>query len=163
MRRLFCIASVITLASCGVSRPPAVTSAPSDTTTRPLLTPATDLTGSWATGDSNEPAAGPIVLRPSCAYNPAVWIIQQEGSSLKAWTFPESFNQGIVRNGPGLARVTPATGTISGYDVSIADGDVRFELTFDATTGHLRGTRNGKPFWAARQSIVRAEGCPGIP
>jgi hypothetical protein len=92
-----------------------------------------------------------------------VWLIQQSGNTLKAWAFPESFNQGIVRAGPGPERVAGAPGTISGGDVVIADGEVRFVLRYEAESGHLRGTRNGVAFWAARQTIVRTEACPGIP
>ena len=128
-----------------------------------LVAPATDLSGGWATGNANEPPPGPVVQRPSCAHNPAVWIIEQKGNTLKAWAFPESFNQGIKRSEPGPQRVAGSPGTISGVDVLIVDGESRFVLRYDAESGHLRGTRNGLPFWAARQNIVRAEACPGIP
>jgi hypothetical protein len=134
-----------------------------DTASVELLAPATDLSGGWATGSANEPPPGPVVQRPPCAHNPAVWIIEQSGNALKAWMFPESFNQGIKRAGPGPERVAGSTGTISGVNVRIDDGESRFVLRFDAESGHLRGTRNGVPFWAARQHIVRAEACPGIP
>jgi hypothetical protein len=82
---------------------------------------------------------------------------------LKAWAFPESFNQGIKRAEPEPQRVTGSPGTISGVDVLIVDAESRFVLRYDVESGHLRGTRNGAPFWAARQTIVRAEACPGIP
>src|SRR5688500_16176709 len=127
-----------------------------------LVAPVVDLSGGWATGSANEPPPGPVVLHPSCAHNPAVWIIQQQGNSLKSWAMPESFNQGIKRAGPGSERVAAVSGTISGADVLIGDADVRFVLHYDAESGHLRGTRNGAPFWAARQQIVKTE-CPGIP
>ena len=128
-----------------------------------LLPPAIDLSGGWTTGTGNEPPPGPVVQHPSCAYNPAVWIIQQSGNTLKAWVMPESFNQGIVRAGPGLAKVEPSPGTISGADVVIDDGQHRFVLRYDHESGHLRGTRDGASFWAARQKIVRTETCLGIP
>jgi hypothetical protein len=128
-----------------------------------LLPPAIDLSGGWTTGTGNEPPPGPVVQRPSCAYNPSVWIIQQSGNTLKAWVMPESFNQGIVRAGPEPAKVAASPGTISGADVVIDDGEHRFVLRYDHDSGHLRGTRNGASFWAARQTIVRAEACPGIP
>jgi hypothetical protein len=151
--------------SC-VSTGPQSASAPprnSDTSRVELLAPATDLSGGWATGTTNEPPPGPVVQRPPCAHNPAVWIIEQSGNTLKAWAFPESFDQGIKRAEPGPQRVAGSPGTISGVDVLIVDGESRFVLRFDAESGHLRGTRNGGPFWAARQKIVRAEACPGIP
>jgi hypothetical protein len=128
-----------------------------------LLAPATDLSGGWATGSDNEPPPGPVIRYPSCAYNPAVWLIEQSGNMLKTWEFPESFNQGIVRADARPARVAPTPGTISGSDVLIADADSKFVLRHDPESGHLRGTRNGAPFWAARQKIIRTEACPGIP
>ena len=151
--------------SCVTAGPPSASppSGNSDTAGVVLLAPVTDLSGGWATGSANEPPPGPVVLHPSCANNPAVWMIQQSGNTLKAWAFPESFNQGIVRAGPGPQRVAGSPGTISGGDVVIVDGEFRFVLRYDAESGHLRGTRNGMAFWAARQNIVRTEACPGIP
>jgi hypothetical protein len=151
--------------SC-VSPAPQAASAPRtspDTSRVELLAPAADLSGGWATGSANEPPPGPVVQHPSCAHNPAVWIIQQSGNTLKAWAFPESFNQGIKRAGPGPERVDGSPGTISGVDVLIVDAGSRFVLRYDTRSGHLRGTRNGAPFWAARQKIVRAGECTGIP
>ena len=127
----------------------------------PLLPPAVDLSGGWATGEGNEPPHGPVNPHPSCAYNPAVWLIQQKGNALRAWAFPESYNQGIARREP-LARISPDSGSISGSDLRIVGADVRIVARYDSASGHLRGTRNGKPFWAARQIIAR-DPCPGIP
>jgi hypothetical protein len=151
--------------SCVTTGPPAASVPPSspDSAGVELLAPVTDLSGGWATGSANEPPAGPIVQHPSCAHNPAVWILQQSGNTLKAWAFPESFDQGIKRADPGPQRVVGSPGTISGVDVLIVDGESRLVLRFDAESGHLRGTRNGVAFWAARQIIERAEACPGIP
>lgn len=140
----------------------APTSTP-DTAQVQLLAPATDLSGGWATGSVNEPPPGPVVLHRSCAHNPAVWLIQQSGNTLQAWMFPESFNQGIKRAEPGPERVVGAQGTMSGVDVLIVEASSRFVLRYDVESGHLRGTRNGMPFWAARQKIVGADECPGIP
>ena len=156
---------IFTQLSCATTGSPAASVPPGDPDTAKveLLAPVTDLSGGWATGSANEPPPGPIMLHPSCAYNPAVWIIQQSGNTLTAWAFPESFNQGIKRADPGPQRVAGARGTISGADVLIVDGEFRFVLRYDAGSGHLRGTRNGEAFWAARQSIVRTEACPGFP
>lgn len=151
--------------SCATAGTPAAAPPPvePDTASVALLAPATDLTGGWATGSANEPPPGPVVQHPSCAYNPAVWIIQQSGNALTAWAFPASFNQGIKRADSALERVAGARGTISGADVRIADAESRFVLRYDAASGHLRGTRDGVAFWAARQVIARTESCPGIP
>ena len=80
--------------ACVTKVPPPASAPPAsaDSVRVELLAPATDLSGGWATGSANEPPPGPVVLHPSCAYNPAVWIIQQSGNALKAWAFPESFN-----------------------------------------------------------------------
>lgn len=160
--------AAIAIVACGppsAGRTPEPATPPATPTTPPTerLPPSVDLTGGWTTGSENEPPAGPVVRYPSCAYNPAVWLIDQAGDALKAWLFPESFNQGIVRAGPGPSKIAHANGTISGADVVIDDGQDRMVLRYDSTSGHLRGTRNGAAFWAARQNIVRMEACPGIP
>ena len=163
--RMAIVLGIAAQASCVATGSPAasVPLSNSDTARVELLAPATDLSGGWATGSANEPPPGPVVQHPSCAYNPAVWIIQQSGNALKAWAFPESFNQGIKRAEPGPERIAGSPGTISGVDVLIRDAEFRFVLRYDAESGHLRGTRNGMTFWAARQNIVRAGACPGIP
>jgi hypothetical protein len=150
--------------SCMSPQPPAASVLRNPDTARvELMPPVTDLSGDWATGSAYEPPSGPVVLHPSCANNPAVWIIQQEGNTLKAWALPASFNQGIKREGPGPERIAASPGTMSGADVLIAEEGVRYVLRYDAESGHLRGTRNGVPFWAARQVIARGEICLGIP
>lgn len=143
------------------SPPPQAAPLARDTVIVEMRSPATDLSGGWATGTANEPPAGPVRPHPSCAYNPPVWVIQQKGNALETWEFPESFNQGIAR-ADVVQRTRSVRGTISGADVRIADDGVRLILRYDEASGHLRGTRNGAPFWAARQVIVR-ESCPGIP
>lgn len=126
---------------------------------QPLRAPVTDLTGSWTTGTADPPQVPVIVRHPTCTVIPAVWIIEQEGNQLRAWTFRERYNQGIVRAGDHLARAMPATGTISGAAVLLDDGSYRYVLTYDSASTHLRGTRNGQPFWAARQRVERPEPC----
>lgn len=128
-----------------------------------LMPPAVDLTGSWYVGTGAEPQVPAITLHPGCANNPAEWVIRQAGNAIEAWTFPESFNQGIVRSGPGPARVTPARGTISGIDLTLDDAGSVVAMRYDSVSSHLRGTRDGRPFWAVRQVIVRSGACPGIP
>jgi hypothetical protein len=130
---------------------------------RPIQAPAADLTGSWYVGTGKEPEVASIVLHPGCAHNPAAWVIRQEGNAIEAWTFPESFNQGIVTASPGLARVMPARGTISGVEVTLEEAGSLIVLRYDSVSTHLRGTRDGREFWAVRQVVVRTETCPGIP
>jgi len=128
-----------------------------------LLPPAVDLSGNWTTGSGNEPPPGPVVHHASCTRTPPVWILEQAGNTLQALLIPERLNQGIVRPGPGPVKPTASPGTISGADVVIDDGRDRFVLRYDAESGHLRGTRNGAPFWAARQIVERPEPCLGVP
>ena len=145
--------------------PPAASESVSEGIALPvaLIPPAVDLTGSWYVGTGTEPRVSSITLHPGCANNPAEWVIRQAGSAIEAWAFPESFNQGIVRPGPGPARVVPARGTISGVDITLDDAGSRVSMSYDSVSSHLRGTRDGRPFWAVRQAIVRTEACPGIP
>ena len=154
--------ALLFIAAC-VRAPRPVPASPASEPAIVLEPPSVDLSGSWTSGSASEPPAGVVEQRPSCTHNPAVWLIEQSGNSLKAWLFPESFNQGIALPGPGPARVTPSPGTISGDNVVIDDGTYRLVLRYDAPSGHLRGTRNGAPFWAARLRIVRTEACPGVP
>lgn len=128
-----------------------------------LVPPAVDLTGSWYAGTGAEPLVPAVTLYPGCSNNPAEWIIRQAGNTVEAWMFPESVNQGIVHAGPRPALVRPARGTISGVDLTLDDGGSRVAMRYDSVSSHLRGTRDGRPFWALRQVIVRSQPCPGIP
>jgi hypothetical protein len=117
---------------------------------------AVDLTGSWATGTAGEPAAGRIVLRPECNFSPAHWIIQQTGDTVRLWAVPAIRAQGTPSR--QVVSTTPAMGRVSGVDLRIS-AVARYALRYDSTSGHLRGTSNAAPFWAARQDIVRPQGC----
>jgi hypothetical protein len=121
-----------------------------------------DLTGRWATGSMSEPSVAKIVLQPPCRITPAAWILQQRGDTIQAWSFPESYAQGIAR-GPSGPATDPARGRISGLNVVIRDAESRYVLRYDTATAHLRGTKNGAPFWAVRQEIVRVQECPPVP
>ena len=121
-----------------------------------------DHTGRWSTGTTDEPTAAKIVLQPPCRITPGAWILQQSGDTIQAWSIPESYAQGISR-GPAGPATEPSRGRISGLNVIISDAQSRYELRYDASSGHLRGTKNGAPFWAVRQEIVRVEDCPPVP
>jgi hypothetical protein len=121
-----------------------------------------DLTGRWATGSMGEPSLAKIVLQPPCRITPAAWILQQRGDTIQAWSFPESYAQGISR-GPSGPATEPSRGRISGLNVVISDAASRYVLHYDTSSGHLRGTKNGAPFWAVRQEIVRVQDCPPVP
>ncbi|MDB4898253.1 MAG: hypothetical protein JWN53_61 [Gemmatimonadetes bacterium] len=123
--------------------------------------PAVDLSGSWATGSGPEPTVAKFTVHTECNYSPAAWILQQTGDSLMAWTFPARRSQGIARK--DTPSLQGASGTVSGLDVTLVDGVSRYALRYDTASGHLRGTRDGSPFWAIRQEMVRPQGCIPIP
>jgi hypothetical protein len=135
--------------------------------TAPTVSPArsghadVDLTGEWATGTAGEPEAKQIVLRPQCNYSPGVWILEQRGDTVRAWTIVASWAKGTASTEP-LNR-SAAEGWVSGVDVTIGTSGARYLLRYDSTSGHLRGTLNGAPFWAVRLEIVRPERCIPVP
>lgn len=166
LRRVASILAVVgVLGACARSPVPDVQAGPALDTVEAavLLPPAVDLSGQWYTGQGPEPEVPRVVLHPECSVNPAAWVLRQRGNDISAWTFAETFNQGVVSPGPGPAVQRPAPGTISGVDVIIDDGVTRYVLRYDAASEHLRGTRNGIAFWAVRQTVVRLSACPGVP
>jgi hypothetical protein len=116
-----------------------------------------DLTGSWATGSAGEPEARRIELRLQCNYTPSLWILEQRGDTVSAWLLPESRAQGIAV--PRAASTVPAQGRLRGADLSLGTSGTRYILHYDSTSGHLRGTLNGAPFWAVRQDVIHPTGC----
>lgn len=116
-----------------------------------------DLTGFWATGSAGEPEARRVELRLQCNYTPPLWILEQSGDTVSAWLLPESRAQGIASPQP-VASV-PAKGRLSGADLTLDMSGTHYVLHYDSTSGHLRGTLNGAPFWAVRQDVIHATGC----
>ena len=98
---------------------------------------------------------------PQCNYSPADWIIEQSGDTVRAWQIPESHAQGIATR-EAVSRVA-TEGWVSGVDLVMGMSGTRYVLHYDSTSGHLRGTLNGTPFWAVRQEIVRPDGCIPVP
>jgi hypothetical protein len=131
----------------------------------PALTPRrhadVDLSGAWANGSTAEPAAAQIVIHVECNYSPSLWVIQQRGDTVSSWTIPESRAQGIAA--PHTPAPVAAVGRISGVNLTMSLGEARYVLRYDSTSGHLRGTLNGAPFWAIREDIVRPEHCIPVP
>lgn len=162
--RAFLLGAIVTCACAPAAPPagaPAAAIADSVALPEPLLPPAANLSGGWytGTGTAAEPEVKEIRLHPGCVVVPRVWLIEQQGNALRAWDFPESYNQGISLPNQGVARIAPATGSISGNDVVLRDGTYAWVLRFDSASTHLRGTRNGERFWAVRQVVVRTETC----
>ena len=136
--------------------------APAPTVAQPRTGHAdVNLTGAWATGSANEPDAKQIVLHPQCNYSPALWVIQQDGDTVRAWQIPESYEKGVAST-EAVSNV-PAEGWVSGIDVTIASSAAHYRLHYDSTSAHLRGTLNGAPFWAVRLEVVRDERCIPVP
>lgn len=165
MSRLVLILASVSAAACSASvSSPAVVPSPRPASTADTLHRAhasVDLTGLWATGSEGEPAARQVVLSPQCNYHPAHWILEQSGDTVRAWTIPESHDQGVPST--RTASKVPAEGVVSGMDFTIGTSGARYVLRYDSTSGHLRGTLNGAPFWAMRLEIVRPEGCIAVP
>jgi hypothetical protein len=112
----------------------------------PLPT-AANLSGAWVYGDANEPPSGPVV---SC--NPfRLWNLAQMGNAVTA-----TVNACL---GPCGAYQEPSQGTAQAGALHLVGASmesplsspsaVSYELSYNAATQHLVGTRNGKPFWAA--------------
>lgn len=116
-----------------------------------------NLAGVWATGSGPEPEARRVELRLECNYTPRMWVLEQRGDTVSAELIPESRAQGIAS--PTPVRSIPAAGRLSGSDLTLETPGTRYVLHYDSTSGHLRGTLNGAPFWAVRQDIVHATGC----
>jgi hypothetical protein len=123
----------------------------------PLEPAGVDLTGTWATGSEGEPAVRMLEVRPQCNYSPATWILEQSGDTVRAWAMPARQSQGIAVK--TAISAAPANGRVSGHVLTMGTTGARYVLQYDSTSGHLRGTLNGAPFWAVRQHIVRPEGC----
>lgn len=119
-----------------------------------------DVSGAWATGRSTEPADRRVSVRPECNVSPALWILQQRGDTVSAFSFAPFHAQGVPSS-PVSTRV--AEGRVSGMDVNMRGAGGTFVLRYDSTSGHLRGTLNGAPFWAIPLDVVRPEHCIPIP
>ena len=102
-------------------------------------------------------------MHTGCAHHPAAWVIQQTDDTIEAWSFPETFDQGISHPDSHVAKLTPDKGRVSGLDVRIETETSHYRLRYDPESGHLRGTLNGVPFWAVRQVVIQPNPCPGIP
>jgi hypothetical protein len=165
MQRLVMFLSFCAAAACSASPRSKAVEHPAPAT--PIIDPVrtghanVDLTGGWATGSGDEPTAKQIVLRPECNYSPAVWIIQQNGDTVRAWAIPASHAQGVATR--QSVSAVPLEGWISGVDLTLGTSGTRYRLHYDSTSTHLRGTLNGASFWAVRQQIVRPTGCIAVP
>ena len=122
----------------------------------------TDLSGLWGTGSGGEPAARRLVLPVQCNSSPAVWILQQSGDTLRSWIMPARYSKGTA-DGPPQSSSTPTMGFVSGNRVIIRAAGARYDLRYDSTSMHLRGTLNDGAFWAVREVITRPQGCKPVP
>jgi hypothetical protein len=116
-----------------------------------------DLSGAWASGGGTEPTVARATLSHPCNYSPELWFIQQDGNRVRAWTRPAHRAQGIAIKDRSLPPT--AVGRIDGTRLTMRLDTLRYVLRYDAASGHLRGTLNGKPFWAIPVDVVEPEGC----
>lgn len=121
-----------------------------------------DLSGRWLSGSDSEPSVREIRLQRDCRYTPAAWLLDQRGDSVYAWQMKEQYAKGVAE--PPQPRPAMATGRLRGRTLRLSDGANRWVLQYDGPSGHLRGTLNGKPFWAMRQVLDGpTEACIGVP
>ena len=120
-----------------------------------------NLTGAWATGSLGEPTVAEIVLTPQCNYSPALWILEQSGDTVRAYTIPERWAKGVAE--PQTLSRVGVEGRVSGVELAMGELGNRYLLHYDSTSGHLRGTLRGAPFWAVRLKIVQPTGCIPVP
>ena len=118
--------------------------------------------GQWMGGSGPEPLDRVIASEAQCRYHPASWVLEQRGDTVFSWHFPASFEQGVASREP-LVRTVPAIGRVKRDTIFLKDGDDRFVLRYDTVSTHLRGTRNGEPFWAVRTQELHRERCPAVP
>ena len=166
MPRLIILLAACTAAACSAatSSHPSERAAPQPLLaidTMPAQPAAVDLSGAWASGSTGETDVPRLVLRLQCNYTPALWVMDQRGDTVRAWAIPESRAQGVRARDP-VSRVA-AEGRLRGVNLTMKLGTSRYVLRYDSTSGHLRGTLNGAPFWAVRQDIVHAQGCIPVP
>lgn len=135
--------------ACGPAPAPTPVSSVS---AEPAATPGTpvsaqNLTGTWLFGTQNEPSPGPVL---GC-YAFKLWKLEQTGSAVTGDV--------LACIGPCSAYTEGTQGVNTGGHLTLTGNErpspsaspapVTYDLTFDARTGHLTGTRNGAPFWAA--------------
>jgi hypothetical protein len=155
-----CTVSVVPTPGATGSPVPGSSQRPS---TAPSSTPAPsastftldDLSGSWTFGSTAEPAAGPVTVR-CIGYAATTLDLRQTGTAV---TGTEAVCMGPCRL---TERLTGMRGP-SHLDLTgtAPEGNVTYSLDLVASTGHLVGTRNGQPYWAARAvSPPGQENCP---
>lgn len=117
-----------------------------------------DLTGIWVLGIGDEPPAGPVI---ACSA-PTQWTVSQTGNDLYAVTnghnppeHPTHPNvdyveivQGKVKNGAFQLEGEVTYYGPDGRQVGDIE-KVKYEVSYNANTGHITGLRNGQKGWAA--------------
>lgn len=119
---------------------------------------AENLTGSWAFGSTGEPPAGPVF--GECPPGNGLRL-EQAGEQVNGEEMvcggpcyvPTSL-AGTFRDGAlALVGTVPAPAEDAGRRITYA-------LRFEARTGHLVGTRDGSPYWAAPFVRIDVENAP---
>lgn len=163
-RRVLALLMACAATACSATTRPARREAPVQTLpvadTAPYVPAGINVSGTWATGATAEPAVRRVMLQAECNATPALWLLQQDGDSVRLFTFAPFHGQGVPSS-PVSTNV--AQGRVSGLNVTMTGPGARFVLRVDTTSGHLRGTLNGASFWAVPLDLVRAENCVAIP
>ncbi len=117
-----------------------------------------DLTGNWAFGSTGEPPAGPVFgeCPPGNGLRLGQTGEQVNGEELVCGgpCYVPTELAGTYRDGAlALVGVAPPPAEDAGRRITYA-------LRFEARTGHLVGTRDGAPYWAAPFVRVDVENAP---
>ena len=118
--------------------------------------------GTWIGGSSGEPDTRVITWQLPCRVHPASWVLEQRRDTVRSYHFPEQYEQGVASREPMVAS-TGTIGRVRRDTLYLVEGKDRYALHYDSTSGHLRGTLNGQPFWAAQRIVTRAQVCPAVP
>lgn len=130
----------------------------------------TTWTGNWVTGDGDDTQpAGPML---SCMSH---WHLSQDGDQfvLDGDHNPDGGEM------PNYLQFESATGSLKDGELTLT-GEIDYSptgpnlglpkpqpltyvLKLDPAKGHITGTRNGKPFWAAPFKASQSAACPQLP
>lgn len=122
------------------------------------LPTSADLSGTWVFGTTGEPAAGPVF--GACGPGNGLRLTQAgdrvtgEETVCAGPCYVPTELEGTFRDGQlSLTGTVPEPAEDAGRRVSYA-------LRYEPATGHMVGTRDGQPYWAAPYGLVESPGEP---
>lgn len=136
------------------------------------------LAGTWRLGVGDEPPPGPVTDGETCISRPEFHALSQDGPTLRAIWSPRYQMRGIP---PREQLREELAGQVCGSEVTLTGWRwaqqlmpgptpedpqreaVEWRLSYDAASGHLRGTRNGEPGWGAPLTVLPPGDCRDHP